>query len=251
MHITTTTTTTRRLLAAALAVAVAGGAAACSDDAEAATLSTEACKAATAYSAAIAGMPQDPAAMGGYVTEEIIPVVTSLVDGLPDDVDAGAFTAALETVADTGDPGALFGDPDAAEAQTAVGAAVHAGCDFTTVDVTAKDYSFDGLPAELEPGATSIRFENAGSEEHELVLFRLADGVEADAEALLSLPEEEQMEKLAFSGVVFAGPNTTSYGALDLEPGTYLAVCFVPVGGAEDGAPHFVHGMHATFTVAE
>lgn len=247
----TASPTARRLLAAALAATLAGGLTACSDDAEASTLSTEACAAATAYTGAIAGMPEDPAELGAYVEDEVIPVVTTIVEALPDDVDASAFTAALEQVAESGDPGALFGDPDAAKAQEAVGAAVHDGCDFETIEVEAADYSFDGIPAEVPAGRTSIELKNTGTEEHELVLFRIADDAEGDAMELLSLPEEEQMEALTFTGVTFGGPDSTSYAALDLEAGRYLAVCFIPVGGEEEGAPHFTHGMHATFTATK
>ena len=36
---------------------------------------------------------------------------------------------------------------------------------------------------------------------------------------------------------------------LDLEPGRYAAVCFIPIGGGEDGAPHFTGGMVAELEV--
>ena len=35
---------------------------------------------------------------------------------------------------------------------------------------------------------------------------------------------------------------------VDLEPGEYIALCFVP--DANDGAPHLVHGMVLPFTVS-
>ena len=34
-----------------------------------------------------------------------------------------------------------------------------------------------------------------------------------------------------------------------LESGEYAALCFIPVGGAEGGEPHFLHGMLQEFTV--
>jgi hypothetical protein len=37
---------------------------------------------------------------------------------------------------------------------------------------------------------------------------------------------------------------------LDLEPGRYAAVCFIPIGGGEDGPPHFTGGMVAELEVA-
>jgi len=240
-----TKTTATRILGAALALTILG-AAACEDDAP---VSSEACDAAIGYSAAVAGMPQDPAAMGGYVKDEVLPVVTTLVHGLPEDVDGRAFLTAVERVAETGDPTPLFEDADAVAAQEAIGAAVHDSCDFGTIDVEASEYGFDGIE-DVDAGRTSIRFENVGAEEHELVLFKIADGVDADAEALLALPEEEQMAKMQFAGVTFGGPGSTAYAALELDAGEYLAVCFIPTGGDEAAPPHFARGMHATFTVA-
>lgn len=35
--------------------------------------------------------------------------------------------------------------------------------------------------------------------------------------------------------------------ALDLAPGRYAILCFLPDG--KDGKPHFVHGMHREVTV--
>ena len=35
-----------------------------------------------------------------------------------------------------------------------------------------------------------------------------------------------------------------------LDPGRYIAVCFLPAGGAEGSPPHFMQGMTAEFEVA-
>ena len=245
-----TKTTFNRLLATALALTLVGTAAACGDDDDTNAIAAESCEAATAYTAAVGGMPQDPAEMPAYITDEVLPVATTLVEGLPEDVDGGAFVTTMEQVAETGDPSPLFESEDAVAAQEAIGAAVHDGCDFGTIEVDAAEYSFAGIDGELEAGPTSIRFENGGTEEHEMVLFKLNEGVDADAEALLALPEEEQMAAMQFAGVTFGAPGSTSYAALELEAGDYLAVCFIPTGGDEAAPPHFAHGMHATFTVA-
>ena len=42
-------------------------------------------------------------------------------------------------------------------------------------------------------------------------------------------------------------PGNTVWAVLDLEPGDYIAICFVP--DAESGAPHAMLGMIAPFTV--
>jgi uncharacterized cupredoxin-like copper-binding protein len=42
-------------------------------------------------------------------------------------------------------------------------------------------------------------------------------------------------------------PGTTNYFEVELTPGEYLAICFVP--DKQDGKPHFEHGMVRQFTV--
>jgi hypothetical protein len=98
-----------------------------------------------------------------------------------------------------------------------------------------------------------LRFTNATDhdEPHELVLFRVADGVTEPVEDLLALPEEEAGEAMVPVGVVFAdAPGSEAATMLDLEPGRYAAVCFIPIGGGEDGAPHFTGGMVAEVEVS-
>jgi hypothetical protein len=62
-------------------------------------------------------------------------------------------------------------------------------------------------------------------------------------------------------GFVFAPPSLGSWVKVDLDPGRYVALCFIPVGTTPDmiqsGAPpaedtpaHFMEGMVTEFTVA-
>jgi hypothetical protein len=99
----------------------------------------------------------------------------------------------------------------------------------------------------------ALRHTNAPDhdEPHELVLFRVNDGVTETIEELLALPEEEAFSKVTPAGVVFAdAPGSEAATMLDLEPGRYAAVCFIPIGGGEDGPPHFTGGMVAELQVA-
>ena len=80
-----------------------------------------------------------------------------------------------------------------------------------------------------------------------MVLFRRNDGVTENLGELMELPEEDLMSKVTFTGVTFGGPGTTNYVAMDLEPGTYFLLCFIPQG--EDGPPRFMGGMQHTVTV--
>jgi hypothetical protein len=61
------------------------------------------------------------------------------------------------------------------------------------------------------------------------------------------------------AGFVLAPPGAASYVTAELDPGRYIAICFVPVGATPEalasGAPlpeddgHFMHGMVADFEV--
>src|SRR3546814_7465974 len=109
------------------------------------------------------------------------------------------------------------------------------------------DWSSDVCSSDL------IRFTNdtEHDEPHEMVLFRRNDGVDDPIEDLLALPEDEVMSKVSMAGVVFAdAPGSEAAAMLDLEPGSYVAICFIPTGGAEDGPPHIVGGMVAEFDAA-
>src|SRR5690606_4951888 len=56
--------------------------------------------------------------------------------------------------------------------------------------------------------------------------------------------------KLEVVGVVFADMADQEVDAMfDLDPGSYIAVCFIPIGGGEEGPPHFTGGMVAEFDV--
>lgn len=215
-----------------------------------ATIGDEACDAyVTAYSA-LHQMPEDPAEIGAYFDAEVGPALQTLVDEVDGDV-ATAARSVLDTyrqMASSGDMAAM-GSPELAASQATVGAALHEGCDWATADIEAVEYAFEGAPSELPAGRYSFALENTGVEEHEMVLFRRKDGV-TESFAELSEMGEAMMEKVDFTGVAFGGPGTTSYAAVDLEAGTYFMVCFIPVGGGEDGPPHFMEGMQQTIEVS-
>jgi hypothetical protein len=123
-------------------------------------------------------------------------------------------------------------------------------CDFPVTDVTAVDYAFEGLPATFDAGTQAFKFINSSSkEEHELAILEKGEGTTESWDELLQLPEEQVGDKAQFKGSTFAPPGGESATVVTLEPGSYVAVCFIPVGGAEDGPPHFTKGMKHEFTV--
>ena len=131
---------------------------------------------------------------------------------------------------------------------------VFESCPGTAVDATATDYQFAGIPATLPAGVTKIKFTNsAPKEEHEIAIFRLLPAAEGkDPLELLTLPEKKAAKYADLdSGVfTFAPAGSVGYTVADLEPGTYVYACFIPVDGKSKNAPHFMEGMYGTFTVA-
>lgn len=132
--------------------------------------------------------------------------------------------------------------------------------EITELEVTAVEDSADGattyrfeLPDEVPAGATRISLDNEGTEPHHAQLFRLADGITFDdlAAALATGNPAAASEVGAFVGgtaLVDAGEESQAEAIVELEPGQYALICFVP--GA-DGAPHLAHGMLQPFEVVE
>jgi hypothetical protein len=103
-----------------------------------------------------------------------------------------------------------------------------------------------------------LNFTNDGTEFHEIYLGQLPEGEDRSLDDLLSLPEDQQPETTE-KAFVLAPPGAQTYVTAELDPGRYVAICFVPVGATpealESGAPldeedsHFMHGMLAELTV--
>lgn len=145
-----------------------------------------------------------------------------------------------------------------------------------TVEVTAIDYGFEGLPETVAAGTKLTLTNSSETELHELVAFPLPAEETRSVEELLQLPEEELMT--LFPGepatVIIAMPatgpdeNVLAVGDGTLTaPGRYAIVCFIPTGAdpqafagaansssneppeVEGGPPHFVEGMYGELTV--
>lgn len=175
-------------------------------------------------------------------------VKASAPDEVSDSVDA--LTTSIDALAE-GDTEAFNSDDTSAQYFGMVGDVV-ADCVDEVVEVTAVDYAFEGVPETFPAGASGIRFTNdsENSEPHEFIVFKKADGETRSAEEILNDPAAEEQGPGEFSGAVFAyEAGITGGGFLDLTPGNYLAVCFVPVGGGEEGPPHFTQGMLTDFSV--
>lgn len=129
-------------------------------------------------------------------------------------------------------------------------------------DVTAEMFEMDfAMPTEIAAGPAIWEVTNTGDQPHFLLLSQypeafteeevlellMAFGPPASPEAATAPPalDFELFEDAYESSVLSAGQ--TNWLEIDLEPGYYVALCFVP--DPETGAPHALLGMYELFEV--
>ena len=134
------------------------------------------------------------------------------------------------------------------------------------ITVTAVDFAFEGVPAEV-PSGTTLALTNTGQEVHEMIVVRKLPTTTQSFEELLALPQDQVEGLVEDVGFAYAEPGQTATDVVTLgEPGEYLMVCFIPAGTTSlpsidpnsseppdlgTGAPHFTLGMVQEFTVTE
>lgn len=191
-----------------------------------------------------------------------------------------AFAAAApEDVAARVEPAiaALDQDPEAAmeseevvTAEDAFDAYALDHCADTRVDVTATDYAFAGIPAEIDAGRVVFDLvnESESGEAHEAIVLRRKDGVEESAHDILARATptgiaslSEMFEKFTIVDVGWTPPDDTEdVFVADLEPGAYVVTCMLPEDSADNleayfagqdvqTPRHFDKGMFTAFTV--
>lgn len=233
--------TTRRAIGAL--VAIAAVTAACGEDDD--QVSQDACDRYAELQSAFFG---DPA--------QLAPAAEAFADAAPeslaDDIDVVVAALGAES------PDAMS-SAEFVEANEQIGDAVFSDCDTeAAIDVDGIDYAFDGLPETVEAGRIALRLRNESETEqpHEVVVVTGTDGQTADE--LRELPMEELMQQARPVALAFVdSPGASSTTLMDLEPGSYLLICSLPVAeGGEmpegDEPPtdtHASHGMVATLTV--
>jgi hypothetical protein len=112
--------------------------------------------------------------------------------------------------------------------------------------ITLNDYSFSSS-APLTPGKHTIRVDNAAAQPHELVLVRLEPGKTIQEFAEWAEKPQGAPPGTLVGGTSPQGNGITNYVTLDLTPGEYGLVCFVP--DVKDGKLHLVHGMIQQFKI--
>ncbi|MBA3257908.1 MAG: hypothetical protein H0T68_00390 [Gemmatimonadales bacterium] len=116
-------------------------------------------------------------------------------------------------------------------------------------DVVMKLVDFDfQLSQPLKAGQQMLRVENHGPQPHELAIVRLKSGKDPIDFAEWGMKPVGPAPGTVYGGVSGIMPGAHAWVALDLPPGDYALLCFVPEG--KDGKPHFEHGMAKRVTVS-
>ena len=117
------------------------------------------------------------------------------------------------------------------------------------VNVSLLDFAFS-LPLQLTAGENLWQIDNDGEQWHEMVIFKI-DPATTLAEmqeilAQVNSGEEPAVEQAGFVFPIGAGEST--WVNMNLEAGTYLAICFLP--DFATGHSHFQDGMMQVLTVS-
>lgn len=115
--------------------------------------------------------------------------------------------------------------------------------------VTMKEFSFALSTSALPTGRSMVAVTNEGAQPHEFAVLRLMPGkTAADVTRYFTAPPAGPPPFVAAGGLTALSPGQRGIAALDLTPGGYAAVCFLP--DAASGKEHLQLGMIAGFVVA-
>lgn len=104
------------------------------------------------------------------------------------------------------------------------------------------------LPSDDFNGKGMVQMRNEGTQIHEVIIYKLNDGKTVDdATAFLAAPSGAPPFVPA-GGVVGVGPKQVNYVPLDLAPGKYALLCFMP-DPTKQNAPHALEGMVKEITI--
>ncbi len=117
------------------------------------------------------------------------------------------------------------------------------------IEVRLVDHDFR-FSQPLKAGVQTLKVVNDGAQVHEIQLVRMDQGkTMADLMAAFAPgapPGPPPGRMIGGMGALSTGQ--TGYVTFDLEPGTYVLLCFVP--DVADGAPHMVKGMAQEITIS-
>jgi hypothetical protein len=115
------------------------------------------------------------------------------------------------------------------------------------ITLTLADYSF-GFSTPLTAGKHVLKIENTAAQPHEILFVKLAEGKTPEDFGKWASDFKGPPPGAALGGVAPFAPGQSIYMPIDVTPGNYILICFVP--DARDGKPHVEHGMILPLTVS-
>ena len=182
------------------------------------------------------------------------PILASM-DPAPDQIrpDVEKLLAVARHGAATGDP-ATLSSPDLKSSDRNIDQYMLQQCGYESVQVTATDNAYEGLPGSMAAGTVGITLSDQGTDAHQVLVSRANDGVTQPFAEILNLPPEQQVQVATAVGSAEADPGETSTVFLRLTPGRYGAADYVTQGTTRlvepgSGPPHYSLGIQGEFTV--
>ncbi|MCC6772247.1 MAG: hypothetical protein IT360_13725 [Gemmatimonadaceae bacterium] len=117
----------------------------------------------------------------------------------------------------------------------------------TDVTITMSDYDWTITPA-LTSGKHVIKLLNTAAQSHEMFIARLDSGKTAADLMQWAETYKGPPPGTPIGGISGMPQGATAYLPVDLSPGEYVLLCFLPDAG--DGKPHVAHGMVKTVTIS-
>lgn len=115
-----------------------------------------------------------------------------------------------------------------------------------TIDMV--DFAFAPL-GPLTAGHHVVKVVNKGTQPHELEVVKLADGKTMDDLAQWGQTFQGPLPGSSLGGAAPMAPGQVEYFPLDLTPGNYAILCFVP-DPTNHNMPHLAEGMVLPFTIS-
>jgi hypothetical protein len=128
----------------------------------------------------------------------------------------------------------------------------------SSATLTLGEYAINVSEGALTTGSQVLKIEDIGAQPHFLIMAKGPDNMtkedigsilEAEMSgtpAAVSFNPDTDLEDILATDTQSRG--TTTWVSVDLQPGTYLVICFFPDMG--DGLPHAFHGMYNVVKVA-
>jgi hypothetical protein len=147
---------------------------------------------------------------------------------------------------------AALDDPTLQQHGKAIDAWAYDNCGYQTVDATATEYKFSGIPKKLKAGRTMVKLTNGGAQVHEIGVAHIK--TQTPIKTLLANEKRANKETVFLGGSGPVAQGSSSYTYLTLSKGRAAALCFIPVGTTDinnigNGKPHAAMGMVREFTV--